>query len=89
MVKEKVKEIEKELIELITSDFDEEDRITELTEKTNIVTEFLLNSVDALELLLKIEEKFDIEIPDESLNIDLLQNVENLSEFIYKLQTEG
>lgn len=85
MGKNSVEEIRKDLVELLNSDYNKNDVPIELNDDTNIVTEFMLNSVDALELLLKIEEMYDVEIPDEKLNIDLLQNVKQLAEFIHQL----
>jgi acyl carrier protein len=48
----------------------------------NFLEEFDLNSVDALELLLKIENEFDIEIDDEDLNAELLKSVKTLSNYV-------
>lgn len=80
-----VEKIQEDLMELINKDYNKEELSVELTKGTNIVTELMLNSVDALELLLKVEELYDIEIPDEDLNIDLLQNIEQLANYIYEL----
>ncbi len=44
-----------------------------------------LNSVDALELLLRMEEEFDIEISDENLNAELIKSVGVLSNYIFGL----
>lgn len=56
-------------------------------EKIDPTEEFFLdaygfNSVDALELLLRIEQEFDIEISDERLNADLLKTVRCISEYV-------
>lgn len=85
MDKKNISEIQEGLIDLLVTDYYKGNTSVALTKETNIVTEYMLNSVDALELLLKIEERFDIEIPDDDLNIDLLQNVEKLADFIYNL----
>lgn len=45
---------------------------------------FGFNSVDALELLLHVERKFDIEVLDEDLNADLLKSVNSLAEYVVK-----
>jgi len=44
-----------------------------------------INSIDALELLIEIENEFDIEIPDEDLNADLFSSVEYLSNYIFNV----
>lgn len=51
-------------------------------ETENFLEKYGLNSVDALELLLKIENEFDMEIDDEDLNADLLKSVQTLSAYV-------
>lgn len=56
-------------------------------EALNPAEEFFLethgfNSVDALELLLRIEQEFNIEISDENLNADLVRTIRSLSTYI-------
>lgn len=41
-----------------------------------------INSIDALELLIEIENDFDIEIPDEDLNAELFSSSEHISNYI-------
>lgn len=79
-------QIQKDLKELIVETYCKDKSVDSFSLSCNIASAFMLNSVDALELLLKIEQKFDIEISDEYLNIDLLQDAEKLSEFIYNLK---
>lgn len=44
-----------------------------------------INSIDALELLIELENEFDIEIPDEDLNADLFSSIDYLSNYIYNV----
>lgn len=44
-----------------------------------------INSIDALELLIELENEFDIEIPDEDLNADLFSSIEYLSNYIFNV----
>lgn len=85
MERTSVDKISEELVEFLEGEYNKGETNVEITKETNIVTELMINSVDALELLLRIEEMYDIEIPDEDLNIDLLQNVEQLAEYIFNL----
>lgn len=41
-----------------------------------------LDSVEALALIVGIEEEFDIEIPDEDLTVDLFQSIASLAEYV-------
>jgi len=53
-----------------------------LIQMENFLEELGINSVDALELLLKMENEFDIEIDDEDLNAELLKSIKTLSDYI-------
>lgn len=43
-----------------------------------------LNSIVALELLLNIEDEFNLEIDDEDLNSNLLNDINFLMEYVYE-----
>jgi acyl carrier protein len=43
-----------------------------------------LDSVEALTLVVALEEAFDIEIPDEDMNIHLFQNIDTLAQYVHK-----
>lgn len=55
-------------------------------EGTDMIGELGINSVDALEILVWIENTFLIQIPDEDLNADLLKSVDNLSDYVLRRQ---
>lgn len=42
-----------------------------------------IDSLMALEILVRIEQEFQIEISDDELNIDLLSSIDNLVGYIY------
>jgi len=48
----------------------------------NLVLDLGLNSIDALEILVWIENNFEIEIADEDLNSELLQSFDHLADYI-------
>jgi acyl carrier protein len=50
---------------------------------------FGFNSVDALELLLRIEQEFDIEISDENLNAELVKNVRSIASYVLEKLNEN
>jgi acyl carrier protein len=54
----------------------------------DLINELGINSIDALEIFLNIENKFQFQIPDEDLNASLLGNVEELSNYISKKMKE-
>ncbi|KPL19761.1 MAG: hypothetical protein AMJ93_13005 [Anaerolineae bacterium SM23_84] len=41
-----------------------------------------LDSVEALALIVGVEEAFDFEIPDEDLTVDLLSSISSLAEYV-------
>lgn len=51
-------------------------------ESENIVERYGINSVDALEILINVENEFDITVEDEELNQDLIKSVSHLSDFV-------
>lgn len=55
----------------------------------DLINELGINSIDALEIFLNIENKFQFQIPDEDLNASLLGNVEDLSNYISKKMKEA
>ncbi len=48
----------------------------------NLIDTIGLNSVDALELLLMVEEEFEIEIDDDDLNESLVSSVGSMAGYI-------
>lgn len=50
----------------------------------NLIEEIGFNSVDALEILVLIENTFDIRVPDEDLSSELLTSINNLADYVMK-----
>jgi len=50
----------------------------------NIIKELGISSVDALEILIGIENEFDITINDEDLSQELVASCDNLEQYINK-----
>ncbi len=50
----------------------------------NLVDEIGFNSVDALEILVWVENAFDMRFPDEDLSSELLTTLDNLADYIIK-----
>jgi acyl carrier protein len=48
----------------------------------NLISKYNINSVDALEILVWVESKFEIEIADEDLSASLIDSLEVLSNYI-------
>jgi len=48
----------------------------------NLVEVLPLNSIDALEVLIRVEGEFGIQIDDEDLSIDLVNSLAKLKEYI-------
>ncbi|MDA2068149.1 acyl carrier protein [Bacillus cereus] len=55
----------------------------------NLLEEFHIDSIGALELLVRIEQEFHIEIPDEELSINLINSLHNLTNYIEKKYDES
>ena len=51
-----------------------------VTEETNLMKDLEADSLDAVEIIMAIEEQFDIEIPDDEA--EKFQTVEDLVEYV-------
>lgn len=73
-INQKVKEIIVDVLELEVSPNGLQDE--------NLIEAYGLNSVDALEILMHVENTFDIEIDEEDLTAELVNSTPNLSSYI-------
>lgn len=55
--------------------------IDEVRDK-NLVQYLGLNSVDALEVLIRVEGEFGIQIDDDDLSVDLVQSIDTLAAYV-------
>ena len=58
--------------------------IGEINEKTNLLEEIRLDSIQAMEILLRVEEKFGIMIDDDDLNKALFSSLSALGDYVMK-----
>lgn len=58
--------------------------VDEIGAETNLIEEIRLDSIQAMEILLQVEEKFDIMIDDDDLNKALFSSMSSLSDYIMK-----
>lgn len=49
---------------------------------SDLMNELNINSIDALEILVRIENKYDIMIPDEDLSAKLFSSLEGLAGYV-------
>lgn len=61
---------------------DDIDESASLNEQTNLLTDLSLDSVAILQLILGIEEKFNITIKDHELDSDVFSKIANLIDII-------
>ena len=55
----------------------------------NLVEEIGFNSVDALEILVWVENEFDIRFPDEGLSSELLISLDNLADYVIRRKVQN
>ena len=70
-----------ELKEILIESLELELAATEI-DGTDLINELNINSIDALEILVRVENKFDITIPDEDLSADLIRSLEGFADYI-------
>lgn len=49
---------------------------------SDLITELNINSIDVLEILVRVENKYDIMIPDEDLSAALISSLEGFANYI-------
>lgn len=54
-----------------------------MVDEGNVIDRYGVNSIDVLELLVKIEERFDIEIDDSDISSELVESIDNMAAYIY------
>lgn len=76
-----------EIFKVIEKILTEKDLLKEdLTWKTKLVNGGIsLSSIDTIEMIINIEERFNIEFPDEYLNLALLGDMTSLVDLVYQL----
>lgn len=79
-IEQRKKIIRKEIAAIMCNNFNIE---KESLESNFDLDSLGLNSIDALEMLILLENEFHIEIKDEDLNSELFSNIEYLTEYIY------
>ena len=78
-------QVELQIKKIFIEHLQEEISTDSLSVDENFLDKYGFNSIDALELLLKVEQAFDVQIPDDDLSADLIQTVESLSHYIFQL----
>lgn len=76
-----VKEVCEELKEIIIDSL-ELTKAKEEIDGSDLMNELNINSIDALEILVRIENTYDIIIPDEDLSAKLFESLEGLANYV-------
>ena len=56
--------------------------VSSVDEQTNLIDKIGLSSLEGLEILVKTENEFDIEIDDEDLSLELMSTLSNLIDYV-------
>lgn len=76
-----LKKVCEELKEMIIESL-ELSKAREEIDGSDLINELNINSVDALEILVRVENKYDIMIPDEDLSASLISSLEGFARYI-------
>ena len=76
-------EIINEIKEIIIKSMDLQKEPSEII-RHDLINEIGINSIDALEIFVWIENKFEIQIEDEDLSDELLNSIDSLADYIIK-----
>lgn len=80
--------VKNELLKILEKSLERE-IIIENSDEDNLINLYGINSIDALEIFLNIENVFDIQIPDEDLSSKLFESLDYLCEYVLKLKKLG
>jgi len=83
-LEEKMNYFEK-IVELVKEHLALED-VSNITPETSLMHDLEVDSLDAVEIIMKIEDTFGIEIPDEDVNT--FKNIGDIAEYIKKKKGE-
>lgn len=81
-------DIKEKLIDLIIRCSDECTDVN-IVEDTNLLVDLAYSSLNLIELIVEIEGEFDIEIPDEDLNVERLANIKELLNIVEECVGRG
>lgn len=85
----KREQIEEKIIKIIVLELlQNEGKIDEIDKNSKFYDEIEIDSISVIDLLVLIEENFDIEIEDVTEFTDSLTDINGLVEFIYKKQND-
>jgi acyl carrier protein len=65
------------------------DAAGDLDESENLLASGVIDSLGILRLVSFVEEKFDVEVPDEDVTIENFQSVESIAAFVTRMQEDG
>lgn len=77
----KLAEVCEELKEIIIDSLELSVKKEEI-DGSDLINELNINSIDALEILVRVENKYDIMIPDEDLSAALISSLEGFAKYI-------
>lgn len=80
------KEIYEKIKQAICAVLREDVNFDGITEETDIIEALNLNSIVAIELVVRIETLFDIEIADEDLSTELFKSLATIADYVEKQQ---
>lgn len=76
-------EIKNKVLEIIIKCLDIQIDASEI-EGDNMILELGINSIDALEIFVWIENTFEIQIEDEDLSADLIESLDSIVNYVLK-----
>lgn len=82
----KREEIYKKIRDIMQATFRGNINIDSIDEHTNLIEEVGLNSIVGIEILVRIENEFDIEIDDDDLSVELLTSLDTIAAYIESKQ---
>lgn len=86
----KREQVQNKIIEILSSTLNERFSLSDVKEDDKVAEILNINSIEAIEIIVRVENEFDIEIDDEDLSINFLQSINYVTDYVMKkLGTEN
>lgn len=77
---EEVKNKVKEVIKIVLEDRVEVE--VNISNEEDLVSLLGINSIEAIEIIVRLENEFDMEVDDADLSVDFLKNIDSIANYI-------
>jgi acyl carrier protein len=75
-------EIKEKVLEVISAALVGRVEVSEIEDCNNIVDAFNVNSIEGIEIIVRLENEFDIEVDDDDLSVEFISSIDKIADYI-------